>query len=148
MNGAGPISKDTGSIGILYICAAISILMTVVLLTTGRSLGALNLLAMGLIFLGWARHAARLREIVDMLGGHDAEEMMRHAQRLEAETEALSRKTDETLARYRALLSRVEKYEARLEEDLRVEREMRKKAEKERDELRRRLDNNTTMGLN
>lgn len=148
MSGSAPTSKDTGSIGTLYICAAVSILMAVSLLATGRSLGALNFLAMALIFLGWARHAAKLKEIVDLLGGEDAEEMMRHAQRLEAETEALSRKTDETLAKYESLLRRVVDYEARLEEDLRVERAVRKAVEAERDELRKRLDNSTTMDLN
>ena len=148
MSGSAPISKDTGSIGILYICAAINILVAVILLVNDRSYGATNALAMGLIFLGWARHAAKLKEIVDLLGGEDAEEMMRHAQRLEAETEALSRKTDETLAKYESLLKRVVDYEARLEEDLRVERAIRKAVEAERDELRKRLDNGTTMGLN
>ena len=148
MSGSAPTSKDTGSIGILYICAAINILVAVILLVNDRSYGATNALAMGLIFLGWARHAAKLKEIVDLLGGEDAEEMMRHAQRLEAETEALSRKTDETLAKYESLLKRVVDYEARLEEDLRVERAVRKAVEAERDELRRRLDNSTTMGLN
>jgi len=148
MNGSAPIGKDAGSIGILYICAATNTLAAIILFATGRNYGGVNSLAMALIFLGWARHAAKLKEIVDLLCGEDAEEMMRHAQRLEAETEALSRKTDETLAKYESLLKRVVDYEARLEEDLRVERAIRKAVEAERDELRRRLDNSTTMGLN
>ena len=93
MSGSAPISKDTGSIGILYICAATNTLAAIILFANGRNYGGVNSLAMALIFLGWARHAAKLKEIVDLLGGEDAEEMMRHAQRLEAETEALSRKT-------------------------------------------------------
>ena len=148
MSGSVPISKDTGSIGILYICAAINILVAVILFANGRNYGGVNSLAMALIFLGWARHAAKLKEIVDLLGGHDAEAMMKHAQRLEAETGALQKKTGEVLAKYEALLKRVEDYETRLEEDLRVERAIRKAVEAERDELRRRLDNSTTMGLN
>lgn len=150
MSTAKPISESKGSVGILLICAAINILVAVILFANGRNYGGVNSLAMALvfIFLGWARHAAKLKEIVDLLGGEDAEEMMRHAQRLEAETEALSRKTNETLAKYESLLKRVVDYEARLEEDLRVERTIRKAVEAERDELRRRLDNSTTMGLN
>ena len=148
MSGSAPISKDTGSIGILYICAATNTLAAIILFANGRNYGGVNSLAMALIFLGWARHAAKFKEIVDLLGGEDAEEMMRHAQRLEAETEALSKKTDETLAKYYALLKRVEDYEARFEEDLRVERAIRKAVEAERDELRKRLENSATIGFN
>lgn len=149
MSGSAPIDKNAGSIGILYICAAINILVAVILLLVGgRSYGAVNSLAMGLIFLGWARHASKFKEIVDLLGGHDAEAMMKHAQRLEAETEALQKKTGEVLAKYEALLKRVEDYEARLEEDLRVERTIRKAVEAERDELRKRLENSATIGFN
>lgn len=143
-----PIGRDMGSIGLLHICAAINILVAIILFANGRNYGGVNSLAMALIFLGWARHAAKLKEIVDLLGGEDAEEMMRHAQRLEAETEALSRKTDETLAKYESLLKRVVDYEARLEEDLRVERAIRKAVQAERDELRKRLENSATIGLN
>lgn len=148
MNGTAPIDKNAGSIGILYICAAINILVAVILFANGRNYGGVNSLAMGLIFLGWARHASKFKEIVDLLGGHDAEAMMKHAQRLEAETEALQKKTGEVLAKYEALLKRVEDYETRLEEDLRVERAIRKAVEAERDELRKRLEISTTIGFN
>lgn len=148
MSTAKPISESKGGVGILFICAAINILVAVILMATGRGMGALTSLAMGLIFMGWARSVKNATEIIELLGGADTEAMMRHAQRLEHETEALRKRTDEALAKYVALLARVDGYEARLEEELRVERAIRKAVEAERDELRRRLDNSTTMGLN